>query len=315
MNLSTAICSSFIRQNYTIMKNIGKSLVIFILSRLIDLIYFPPLFNLTHSRAREKAVRHFVAESGLDIKKSPLQLAEQSLTYYMMFKRLNMFLLLIGVYVKDIDIFYKTLGSARVTGLDIIERNGGKSIVGVSYHMGPFAMIPVILALRGYSCNVLVRSDTLQQQTKMDMEKINKSMAYLARTYNVGKVQFIDSLSDFSLIMLRKCLRDGEILMIYPDTARESSVSSIPVDFFNTRIAGHVGIAKLCRFTRATVIPFAARWDGTDSIHLRIGEELPITPENSDDEIITYFYGSFEKSVAAHPEQWIQVESYEKLKY
>ena len=173
----------------------------------------------------------------------------------------------------------------------------------------------MILALRGYSSNVLVRSDTLEQQTRMPLEKINEGMAYLARTYNVGKVQFIDSLSDFSLILLRKCLRDGEILMIYPDTARESSASSIPVDFFNTRIAGHVGIAKLCRFTKATVIPFAARWDGADSIHLKIDEELPITPENSDEEIVASFYRSFEKSVTDHPEQWIQVESYEKLKY
>jgi hypothetical protein len=181
--------------------------------------------------------------------------------------------------------------------------------------MGPFAMIPVILALRGYSSNVLVRSDTLQQQTKMSLEKINEGMAYLAKKYNVGKVQFVDSLSDFSLILLRKCLREGEILMVYPDTAKESSASSIPVDFFNTKIAGHVGIAKLCRFTRATIIPFAARWDGTNTIHLRIGEELPINPENSDEEIVSTFYGSFEKSVAEHPEQWIQVESYEKLKY
>ena len=110
-------------------------------------------------------------------------------------------------------------------------------------------------------------------------------------------------------------MKDGEILMIHPDTAKESSVSSIPVGFFNTRIAGHIGVAKLCRFTRATVIPIAIRWDERNNINLHIDEPLDINPDGTDEEIVNTFYSLFEKRVAAHPEQWIQVESYEKLKY
>ena len=239
------------------MKNLGKSLMVFILSRVTDLIYSPLLFNFSHSRPREKAILHFVEETKLPLKSSTKELVRLSLQYYRMFKRLNMFLLLAGVYIKDIDIFFKTLGNAQISGLDILDRNSKKSVIGLSYHIGPFSMIPVILALKGYNSNVLVRSDTLQKQTKMSMEKINESMDFLARTFNVGKVRFIDSLSTFSLIMIRKCLKDGEILMLHPDTAKESSAGSIPVSFFNTKIAGHIGVAKLCRFTKATVIPFA----------------------------------------------------------
>ena len=289
--------------------------MVFILSRIVDLIYFPFFFNFSHARQREKALRHFVKESQVTLKTSPSELVRQSLLYYRLFKRLNMFLLLAGVYIKDIEIFFKTLGNARISGLEILERNKSESIVGLSYHLGPFPMIPVILALKGYNSNVLVRSDTLQAQTKMPLEKINEAMEFLAQTYNVGRVRFIDSLATLSLVLVRKSLKDGEILMLHPDTAKESSVSSIPVHFFNTSIAGHIGVAKLCRFTRATVIPFAIRWNEHNNIHLQIDEPLDINPDGSDEEIISAFYDSFEKNVAANPEQWIQVESYEKLKY
>ena len=197
-----------------------------------------------------------------------------------------MFLLLAGVYIKDIEIFFNTLGNVRISGLEILERNKKKSVIGLSYHIGPFPMIPIILALKGYNSNVLLRSDTLQAQTKMSLEKINASMDFLARTYNIGKVQFIDSLATMSLVLVRKCMKDGEILMIHPDTAKESSVSSIPVPFFNTRIAGHIGVAKLCRFTRATVIPFAIRWNEHNNIHLQIDEPLDINPDGTDEEIV-----------------------------
>jgi lauroyl/myristoyl acyltransferase len=296
-------------------KNLKNSLMVFILSIIIDLIYFPLLFNFVHSRTREKAVRHFVEESKLPLKMSVTELARQSLQYYRLFKRLNMFLLLAGVYIKDIGIFYKTLGDVQISGLEILEKNKNKSVIGLSYHMGPFPMIPVILALKGFNSNVLLRSDTLQEQSKISLEKINETMAFLAQNFNVGKVQFIDTLETLALVMVRKCMKDGEILMIHPDTAKESSVSSIPVNFFNTRIAGHIGVAKICRFTRATVIPFAIRWDGPDKIRLHIDEPLVIDPDGTDEEIISAFYEPFEKNVTANPEQWIQVESYEKFKY
>jgi lauroyl/myristoyl acyltransferase len=296
-------------------KDLKKSLLVFIFSSIVDIVYFPLIFNFRHSRARSKAIHYFVEESKLPLNTSISELVRQSLRYYRLFKRLNMFLLLAGVYIKDIEIFYKTLGSASVSGLEILEQNKNKSVIGLSYHIGPFPMIPVILALKGYNSIVLVRSDTLQAQARMPIEKINESMDFLARTFNVGKVQFIDSLSTFSLVLVRKCMKDGEILMIHPDTAKESSVSSIPVGFFNTQIAGHIGVAKLCRFTRATVIPVAIRWDASNNINLNINEPLDINPDGTDEEIINEFYGSFEKNVAAHPEQWIQVESYEKLKY
>ena len=209
-----------------------KSLKISILSFIVDLVYFPPLFNFCHSRSREKAIRYFVEESKLPLKTSISECVRQSVLYYRLFKRLNMFLLLAGVYIKDIEIFYKTLGNTQISGLEIFEKNKNKSVIGLSYHMGPFPMIPVILALKGYNSIVLLRSDTLQEHAKMSLEKINATMEYLSRTFNVGKVQFIDSLSTFSLVLVRKAMKDGDILMIHPDTAKESSVSSIPVKFF-----------------------------------------------------------------------------------
>ena len=297
------------------MKRLGKSLLGFILSLAIDLVYFPPFFSFNHYRSREKAILHFIKESELSLNKPIDELVRQSLQYYRMFKRLNMFLLLAGVYIKDIEIFFKTLGNTQISGLDILEKNKKKSVIGLSYHMGPFPMIPVILALKGYNSNVLLRSDTLQEQSKMSIDKINESMDFLARTYNIGKVHFIDSLSTFSLVLVRKCMKDGEILMIHPDTAKESSAGSIPVSFFNTKIAGHIGVAKLCRFTKATVIPFAIRWDGRNNLDLNIEDPLAINHDGTDEEILKAFYGPLEKNVAAHPEQWINIESYEVLKY
>jgi len=297
------------------MKKLGKSLLGFILSLAIDLIYFPPFFSFNHYRSREKAILHFIEESKLPLNKPIDELVRKSLQYYRMFKRLNMFLLLAGVYIKDIDIFYKTLGNTQISGLDNLERNKKKSVIGLSYHMGPFSMIPVILALQGYNSNVLLRSDSLQEQSKMSLEKINDTMEFLARTFNVGKVQFIDSLEPFSLVLVRKCMKDGEILMIHPDTAKESSAGSIPVSFFNTRIAGHIGVAKLCRFTKATVIPFAIRWNDRNDLHLNIDDPLAINHDGTDEEILEAFYGPFEKAVTSCPEQWINIESYEALKF
>ena len=62
-------------------------------------------------------------------------------------------------------------------------------------------------------------------------------------------------------------------------------------------------------------MPMAIRWNELDNIHLQIKEPLDINPDGTDEEIVNAFYGSFEKNVAESPEQWIQVESYEKLKY
>ena len=59
----------------------------------------------------------------------------------------------------------------------------------------------------------------------------------------------------------------------------------------------------------------AIRWNEQNNIHLQIEEPLDINPDGTDEEIVSAFYCSFENNVAANPEQWIQVESYEKLKY
>ncbi len=297
------------------MKKLGKSLLIFILARIINLVYSPFLIKFKHYHTRKKAIRHFVEESVLHSKLSPTELTMKSLQYLRMFKRLNMLLLLSGVFVNDIEIFYKTLGDAKITGLDILEENMNKSVIGISYHIGPFSIMPVLLALRGYNTNLLVRSDTMEKQTRVSIEKINESMALLARQNNLGRVRFIDSLEPLSLILIRKCLKEGEMLMIYPDTAKESSVSSIPVSFFNTKIAGHIGVAKLCRFTRATIIPFSIRWDEENKIEMNIDEPMDINPDGTDEEIINSIYGPFEKKVASYPEQWINIENYKKFKY
>ena len=87
------------------MKNFGKPLKIFILARIIDLIYAPPLFTVRHLRSRRRAISHFVEENKLSLRKPLPNIVRQSVDYYRMFKKLNMFLLLAGVYIKDIGIF------------------------------------------------------------------------------------------------------------------------------------------------------------------------------------------------------------------
>ena len=83
------------------------------------------------------------------------------------------------------------------------------------------------------------------------------------------------------------------------------------VKFFNTRIAGHIGVAKLYRFTRATVISFAIRWDARNNIKLEIEEPMAINPDVTDQEIIDTAYKPFEKALTDSPKQWIQIENYE----
>lgn len=296
------------------MKKLTKSLLVFLLTKIIA-VYYSPLLNFRQYRNRKNVIEQFIAENNPTLKRTVSEFSRISLQYYRTFKEQNMLLLLTGTYLNDVDTFNKFLNTVTISGLDTLEKNKNKSIIGISYHIGPFSTIPIILAMNGYNVNLLVRSDTLYKNTKMDLEKINEAMARFARNHGFGIVRFIDSLSSLSLVLVRKCLKEGELLMIYPDTAKESSVSSLPVKFFNTLISGHIGIAKLYRFTKATVLPFSIQWEAKNKIELNIGEPMKIVPDSSDEDIVGAIYGPFEDKVSVNPEQWIQIESYEKFKY
>ncbi len=264
-------------------------------------------------RVREKAILDFISENELSDQYDTKTLLDKNNSYYRNFQSLNICLLLTAVF-KDTLLAQSILDCLNPVGLDIIDRYAGKGVIGVSFHIGPFTIIPMMLMLMGYRVTVLVSSDAVGNESGMNLGRINKMMDNYSKNHDCGEITFIDALSILSLVQIKKAINRGEILIIYPDVVRELSANPIPVKFFNTEISGHLGLAKVFRLTGADVLPMSIRWQDDKSMNLDIREPYEINPDDSDAEITEKIYGSFEKQVRIHPEQWIRVINYHKLK-
>jgi lauroyl/myristoyl acyltransferase len=199
--------------------------------------------------------------------------------------------------------------------LENLERYREEGIVGIGYHIGPISAVPVMMAILGYDTTFLLRPDTIKKDLGLTIDQINERLEKFCKTNGLGKITGLDSLSTFAVVQMKKRLRKGQILFIYPDTVHSSEADCVAVPFFNSKIAGHLGIAKIYRMTNAKLVPIEFGWheDGREYFHVK--EPLDIHQDLSDEQITCEVYRGMVTRLKVDLAQWLRVRFFDLLKH
>ncbi len=253
------------------------------------------------------AFRYFFEETGLEQKFSPPIAAKAGRYFARCYRDLNFHILSSCLLADEIGAWEK-VSTIKFNGLDKLKNNNGKGLVVFSYHTGPYTIIPYVLMVMGFKVNILVRSDQVEPETGMSIDEINARINEVCNICGFGQMKVIDSQKIMSLIQIKKALKRGELILLFPDTARDSSVSSIPVPFFNRYIYGHAGLAKLFKLSKANFYPILSSWKENGRIQLDVHDSLNIKPNDREEDIIKSIYSLFEDAIIRNPAQWTRVQ-------
>jgi len=271
-------------------------------------------YHLKGRKTRTQALRLFISENGLETVARDCDAERETHRYYRKFQYLNTAVLFSGLFDRTQN-FDRVARRFTFIGDDIIEQYRGRGVIIMSYHIGPFTMIPLLMVMKKYDIAILARSDEVGLASRRTIDDINRYLSGFLASHGYGKAEFIDSTAKLSLVQIKKALKRKEFLIIYPDTVKQSSASWTPVPFFKQQIAGHVGLAKLVELTKADILRVLTHWDAQGGMVMKVFDRLPYAEGASQEETLRRIYGPLEGLVKTYLPQWIQVQSYEQLKY
>ncbi len=290
--------------NYFIILFVSKA------KSIIDRIYEA----FSNNPKRAQIIQQFISENNFEYKEEIQALTKKSKKFNRVVKSFNNSAVL-AVLLKNKKIFDRIMSKVDLSSLDKIEQYRETGCVVVSYHIGIYTLLPLILSYHGYNVNQLYRSTDAVKETKLSTEKLNQIVKDFSKKYSsFGELKLIDSFSIMSLLKIQKAVRKKEVIVIFVDTVKDSSSESLPISFFKQKIAGHAGIAQLFKITKAPFIPMNMSWENGKST-LTIHDELDLNIEEADQDTLNKIYKLFPELVKKHPEQWVQVESYPELKH
>ncbi len=268
-------------------------------------------YHWRQRRMREQSLRTFCEENGLE---PPPDSARKMHAFYRRYQRNNAAILVGGLLddMTKVDGVYRRF---HFIGREILESYRNRGAILVSFHLGPYSMIPPMLTRMNFNVTILARADDIGAASKHSMSDINRMLSDRLSRNGMGIAQFIDSLGMLSLIQIKKALNRKDFLMIYADTIKSSSVSWAPVPFFRQKIAGHLGLAKLLQMTGADVLHLYTYWDERDRMVMEIQGPRPYRADASAEELLALLYGPLQGLVAKRLPQWTHIHSYQELKY
>ena len=268
-------------------------------------------YALKQRQERARFLRQFCRENDITLSGRVLS---QSHRCFRRFKRANT-ALIVGVMLDDLTGLDRLHRELTIRGRDLLEHYRDKGAILVGFHIGPFTMIPPLLARMNYNVAILARADEFDAATGRSIDDVNGIIADRLSRHGCGTARFIDSQNMLALIQVKKALNRKEFLMVYPDTARSSSVAWAPLPFFRQTLAGHLGLAKLVQMTQADILYLVTYWDDRGRMILEVTGPQTYTKGASAEEILRQIYRPFEDLVSRYLPQWIQVHSYDELKY
>ncbi len=181
-----------------------------------------------------------------------------------------------------------------VTGLDHLKEAvaQGKGVIGVSGHLGNFALIGRKLSLLGYRFNYLVRNP--HSRWSSDIFK------WLGETGGVALIS--DKPKALCLKRSIECLRNGEILFILSDVSALSG--GIYVEFFGHEVPTFKGPVTLAVRSGAPILPIFIVWDGDDRQKIIIEAPIRLVREGRMEEDIRINTSRIAKIVETYVERY-----------
>lgn len=267
-------------------------------------------YLLKRRRERSRVFRRFCRENGLE----PPPGSERELHRFSRHHERSQAALVIGGLLKDLTKLDRVCRGFRIVGGEVLESCRDRGALVVGFHVGPFSLVGPLLTRMGFDTTVLIRGDELTAATGRELAEVNRVLADRFSGEGLGSAQLVDSQAMLSLIQIKKALKRKGLVLVYPDTAKSSSVGWAPIRFFRQQLAGHLGLAKLLQMTRAQVLHLVTYWDEDGTMVLEV-LPCPYEAEGPPEGLLHAIYAPFEGLVARRPSQWVQVHSYDELKF
>ena len=273
-----------------------------------------PLFSGVRNKARREAIRRFVNENCPDQISKIDEITKKNDEYQDRFFSFSLAASL-AVFFNRPNTLRRLAEDIDVQGLEILDKYRDEGVIAFGYHIGPISVVPVMMTLLGYDTTFLLRPDTIKRDLGLTIEQINARLKVFGRNDEIGEISGIDSFSSFSIVQMKKRLRKGQILFIYPDTVHTSSADCVAVPIFNSEIAGHLGVAKLYRMTSAKIVPIDFGWHDDGRQYFHVKPPLEIHDDLSDEQIVRRVYQGMETRLRVDLAQWLRVRIFDLLKY
>ncbi|MFT5387792.1 MAG: lauroyl/myristoyl acyltransferase [Candidatus Omnitrophota bacterium] len=271
-------------------------------------------FNFVEIPFRKKIISEFVSENEFKCKEGLAHLIKRNVHYLKKLKLQNL-MFTFALFFDNKEMFEEHLSHVNLKSLNKFEKYRGSGCVVISYHVGPYSLLPLILISHGYNVTLMLRPNELTKGAKFGFKQIkNKLEIFFSKNEELGKLTLVDSSSIMALLQVQKAIKRGDVVVIFPDTAKDASVQSIPVPFFQQNIAGHGGLAQLFKITKAPFVPIYLTWE-KEKASISVCDPLDLNEKDSDETITNNIYKLFPELVKKYPEQWMQFISYHLLKY
>jgi len=168
----------------------------------------------------------------------------------------------------------------------------GKGIIGVSGHLGNFALLMTRIAREGYRVNLVVRGEKNESLERFFLEE--RAAIGINTVYK-----------DASPFHMTKLLRRNEILWLFLDQFPRKGEKF--VDFFHLKVPFHDGAVRLARSLGSPVIPFSIKRK-MDGYVIEIMPEVKFHWGHDKEGDIIRNYSRLmriiEDLIRKHPEEW-----------
>jgi lauroyl/myristoyl acyltransferase len=287
--------------------------LVILLSKLqfiLDSIYF----HCLEKQHRSQIIHNFITENEFGNPGGDKQLIQKNIDFLKKFKLTNATLVMAGLFNYQ-ELFNEYLSRMDLRALHKLEPYRNSGCVVLSYHIGFYSILMLVLMCHGYDVTLLLRTKDTNKGTKLSTEKIKAGLeALYQKNDKLGCLHFVDAFSLTAILQIQRAIRKGHIILIYPDTGKDASAKSLPIEFFKQKITGHVGLIQIYKILKTSFLPTYLVWEHGKAV-LHVHDPLDINEHTADQEILNKIYKLFPELIKQYPEQWIQIISYPFLKY
>lgn len=174
-----------------------------------------------------------------------------------------------------------------------------KGVIVFSGHIGPYFLIPGVLALMGYEVTTIKNLDSLlSYMLNRRIRKINKSGRSFA-------LEMVDTYNRWFLLRrLQNDLKKNRIIFMMGDYRGSGRKNDGYVKFLGYIINPAKGIAWLSKKTGAPIVPMTFSYENGNMPHLEILDEIKVDLSLGIDEITQMIYKTVEQMILQAPERW-----------
>jgi lauroyl/myristoyl acyltransferase len=211
---------------------------------------------------------------------------------------------------------YAGLEGVRLLDFERLEAVARSGAIVAPFHIGPFRLTAPALLSRGYRVALLGTEAALPLHTQ---EIPAHFAANLAEPIDAAEVRAryepIDSTSPTALWKACTALRDGRLVIVYPDgntgiDQRTPDASCHPLVFLGQRVAVRTGVAALALATGRPIVPVIGREGLGVEPTLRFEEPIVRAPDEAREafraRVMDTLFGILEREVVRAPDRWEQ---------